>query len=79
MVTGLPLLTYGLAEIGQVGTFASARVIIPCVVGIALVIAFVLHALRVPRPLLEMRLYKRPTFSSASIAMFASARPCSAE
>jgi EmrB/QacA subfamily drug resistance transporter len=71
MVTGLPLITYGLAEIGQVGTFVSGRVIIPCVVGIALVIAFVLHALRVPRPLLEMRLYKRPTFSSASIAMFA--------
>ncbi len=70
MVTGLPLLTYGLAEIGQVGTFASGRVIIPCVVGVALVIAFVLHALRVPRPLLEMRLYKRPTFSSASVAMF---------
>jgi EmrB/QacA subfamily drug resistance transporter len=70
MITGLPLLTYGLAEIGQVGTIASSRVIIPCTAGIALVIAFVLHALRARRPLLEMRLYRRPTFSTASIAMF---------
>jgi EmrB/QacA subfamily drug resistance transporter len=70
MVTGLPLLTYGLAEIGQVGTFDSPKVIIPCLAGIALVIAFVLHALRTPRPLLELHLWRRPTFSSASIAMF---------
>ncbi len=70
MVTGLPLLTYGLAEIGQVGTVASARVIVPCAVGIALVIAFVLHALRTRHPLLEMNLYRRPTFSAASVAMF---------
>ena len=32
--------------------------------------AFVLHALRVPNPLLDVRLYRRPTFSSASFAMF---------
>ena len=29
-----------------------------------------LHALRVPKPLLDMRLYRRATFSSASFAMF---------
>ena len=28
------------------------------------------HALRVPRPLLDLRLYRRPTFASASFAMF---------
>ncbi len=28
------------------------------------------HALRVPNPLLDLRLYRRPTFSSASFAMF---------
>ena len=32
--------------------------------------AFAVHALHVPRPLLDLRLYRRPTFSSASIAMF---------
>ncbi len=70
MATGLPLLTYGLAEIGATGSFTSLKVIIPCIVGPALVAAFVLHALRVPKPLLDMRLYRKATFSSASFAMF---------
>jgi EmrB/QacA subfamily drug resistance transporter len=70
MVTGVPLLTYGLAEIGTTGSFSSLRVILPCVFGLALIALFALHALRVPRPLLNLRLYKRPTFSTASISMF---------
>ncbi len=70
MATGLTLLTYGLAEIGATGGFTSLKVIIPCIVGPVLVAAFVLHALRVPKPLLDMRLYRKATFSSASFAMF---------
>jgi EmrB/QacA subfamily drug resistance transporter len=70
MATGLVLLTYGLAEIGATGTIGSAKVIAPVLIGIALVAAFAVHALHVPRPLLDLRLYRRPTFSSASIAMF---------
>jgi EmrB/QacA subfamily drug resistance transporter len=70
MATGLPLLTYGLAEVGVTGGFSSPKVIVPFVVGVALVGLFVRHALRVPNPLLDMRLYKRATFSSASFAMF---------
>jgi EmrB/QacA subfamily drug resistance transporter len=70
MSTGLPLLTYGLAEIGVTGGVTSVKVIIPCLVGLCLLAAFVLHALRVPNPLLNLRLYRRPTFSSASFAMF---------
>ncbi len=70
MATGLPLLTYGLAEIGATGTITSIRAIVPLLVGIALVGAFAAHALRARRPLLDLRLYRRPTFSSASLAMF---------
>jgi EmrB/QacA subfamily drug resistance transporter len=70
MATGLPLITYGLAEIGTTGSFTSPKVLIPILGGLALVAAFAVYALRVPRPLLNLRLYKRPTFSSASIAMF---------
>jgi EmrB/QacA subfamily drug resistance transporter len=70
MATGLPLLTYGLAEVGVTGGFSSPKVIVPFVLGIVLVAAFVMHALRVPNPLLDVRLYRRPTFSSASFAMF---------
>ncbi|HEX4363072.1 MAG TPA: DHA2 family efflux MFS transporter permease subunit [Solirubrobacteraceae bacterium] len=70
MATGLPLLTYGLAEIGATGSFSSVKVIVPCIVGIGLIAAFVVHALRVPYPLLQLRLYTRRTFASASFTMF---------
>jgi EmrB/QacA subfamily drug resistance transporter len=70
MVTGVPLLTYGLAEIGTTGSFTSLKVIIPCLVGLALIGLFALHALGAKNPLLNLRLYQRPTFSTASVAMF---------
>jgi len=70
MASGLPLLTYGLAEIGVTGSFTAAKVLIPIIASIVLIGAFVLHALHVPNPLLNLRLYRRPTFSSASFAMF---------
>src|SRR5437660_8679991 len=59
MATGLPLLTYGLAEIGSTGGFTGAKVIGPCVAGVPLIVAFAFHALRVPNPLLDLRLYRR--------------------
>jgi EmrB/QacA subfamily drug resistance transporter len=70
MAAGLPLFTYGLAEVGITGSFGSAKVILPCLAGIALVAVFAIYSLRVPKPLLDLRLYRRPTFSSASLAMF---------
>ena len=69
-VTGMPLITYGVAEIGRTGGFSSPRVIAPILGGIALVGLFIAHARRVPRPLLDVRLYARRTFSSASITTF---------
>ena len=70
MATGLPLIIYALAEIGETGGVSSSKVIVPLILGVLLVATFVWHALRVPNPLLNLRLYKRPTFSTASIAMF---------
>jgi EmrB/QacA subfamily drug resistance transporter len=70
MATGLPLLTYGLAEIGATGRFSSPKVVFPCLGGLALIAAFVVHALRVRYPLLDLRLYRRATFASASLTMF---------
>jgi MFS family permease len=70
MATGLPLLTYGLAEIGSTGSFTSTRVVVPILLSVVLIAAFAVHALRIPAPLLNLRLYRRPTFSSASFAMF---------
>jgi EmrB/QacA subfamily drug resistance transporter len=70
VVTGMPLITYGLAEIGTTGGFSSAKVIGPIVGGFALVALFIVHARRAPRPLLDVRLYSRRTFSAASITTF---------
>src|SRR5437763_5344832 len=68
--TGLPLLTYGLAEVGSTGTFTATKVVVPLLAGLGLIALFATHALRVPNPLLNLRLYRRATFSSASFAMF---------
>jgi EmrB/QacA subfamily drug resistance transporter len=70
MAVGMPLLTYGLAQVGETGSFTAAKVVWPILGGLVLIAGFAVHALRVPRPLLNLRLYKRPTFSSASFAMF---------
>jgi len=70
MATGLPLFTYGLAEIGTTGSFTATSVVAPLLAGLVLIGAFAAHALRVPRPLLDLRLYRRATFAAASITMF---------
>jgi EmrB/QacA subfamily drug resistance transporter len=70
LVTGMPAVTYGLAEIGVTGGFSSPKVIVPIVAGLGLIAAFILHALRAERPLLDVRLYARRTFASASITTF---------
>ena len=70
MATGLPLLTYGLAEIGVTGNFTGPKVVFPILAGLALIAAFAWHALRTRYPLLDLRLYRRATFASASLTMF---------
>jgi MFS family permease len=70
MSTGVPLVIYGLAEVGSTGGFSSPKVIVSGLVGLALIGLFAAHALRARRPLLDLRLFRRPTFASASLAMF---------
>jgi EmrB/QacA subfamily drug resistance transporter len=70
LATGVPLLTYGLAEIGATGSLTAPRALLPLLGGLVLIAAFALHALRATRPLLDLRLYRRATFASASMAMF---------
>src|SRR6476469_4000656 len=56
--------------IGATGSFTAPKAIVPLISGLVLIGVFALHALRVPKPLLDIRLYRRPTFASASVAMF---------
>jgi EmrB/QacA subfamily drug resistance transporter len=67
---GLVGVTYGLAQTGSAGTLFAGSVLIPLGIGLAGVAAFVLRALKVPNPLLNVRLYADRAFTAASITTF---------
>jgi EmrB/QacA subfamily drug resistance transporter len=70
LAVGVPAVVYGLAEIGQHGTIAATAAWAPMVAGLALVAAFIVHALRVDEPLLNVRLFRSASFSSAAVTTF---------
>jgi EmrB/QacA subfamily drug resistance transporter len=66
---GLALVIYGLAETNAAGGFGSAKVIGPILAGVALLVAFVWHALRTRHPLIDLRLFKDRTFAMSSVML----------
>ncbi len=67
---GLASLIYSLSEVGVTGSFTSTPVLVSFLLGMALMVGFVWHALRIKNPLLELRLYKNRNFSIANICIF---------
>jgi EmrB/QacA subfamily drug resistance transporter len=67
---GLAIIVYGLSEAGGGSGFGSTTVIACIVIGVLLVAAFVLHALRVDRPLLDMHLFRDRGFAVSNVAIF---------
>jgi len=67
---GLVAITYGLAESGTAGSLAAGQVLVPFFAGVALIAAFVTRALRIPNPLLDVRLYANKAFSAAAVTTF---------
>jgi EmrB/QacA subfamily drug resistance transporter len=67
---GLVGVTCGLAETGSAGTVISSSVLVPLAIGLVGVASFVVRALRIPNPLLNVRLYKDRAFAAASITTF---------
>jgi EmrB/QacA subfamily drug resistance transporter len=67
---GLVGVTYGLAETGSAGTIVAASVLVPLGIGLAGVAAFAVRALRIPNPLLNVRLYADRAFTAATITTF---------
>jgi EmrB/QacA subfamily drug resistance transporter len=61
---GLAAFVYGLSEAGNVG-FGAPRVLIASLAGLALIAAFVVHALRKRNPLIDVRLFADRTFAAA--------------
>jgi EmrB/QacA subfamily drug resistance transporter len=69
IASGLVLVTYGLAEVGA-SPGHSAQIIFPLALGGVLIAAFVVRALRMESPLLDMRLYANKEYSAATVTMF---------
>ncbi len=66
---GLALVIYGLAESSSSGGFSSSKVLVPLFIGIALLAAFVWHALRSTDPLIDLRLFKIRAFATSSVSL----------
>ena len=66
---GLALFIYGLAESDSAGGFGAAKVLIPMLLGIALIATFVWHALRASDPLIDLRLFTSHVFSISSLTL----------
>src|SRR3954471_6454859 len=63
---GLALMIYGLAQSASSGGFGAVKVWLPALVGFLLIVAFVLHGLRTPHALIDLRLFKNRTFAVSS-------------
>jgi EmrB/QacA subfamily drug resistance transporter len=68
---GCAIVVYALAETGSYGGFGNAHVLIPLIIGAALLAAFAVRALRSALPLIDIRLLANRSFGSASGAIFA--------
>jgi EmrB/QacA subfamily drug resistance transporter len=69
---GLGLLMYGVSE-GPLQSWSSTTVVVSCVLGTALLVAFTFVELRTRRPLIDLRLLSGRLFRSTNVIMFVSA------
>src|SRR3974390_193792 len=67
---GLAALLYALSEVGTEGSFTSAPVLISFLLGVGLLAGFVLHALHIKNPLVELHPFKNRNFTIANICIF---------
>ena len=68
---GVALFLYGLAQVGSHGSFRDPVPLAALAAGLALVVGFCAHALRVPNPLIDVRLFARRGFATAAATNFA--------
>jgi EmrB/QacA subfamily drug resistance transporter len=68
--TASSTLVYGLSELGTHSSLTAPSVVWPIVISIVLTAVFIWHALRVERPLLDVRLYANRVFGAASLTTF---------
>ena len=76
-VVGLALLPvgfasfiYGISKLGSGSALGSGAVLLPMLAGVLLTAVFCVHALRVERPLLDIRMYANRVFAGAAFTNF---------
>ncbi|OBI81546.1 DHA2 family efflux MFS transporter permease subunit [Mycobacterium asiaticum] len=68
---GLATFLFGVSSIPGRGTLTDRVVLIPVTIGLTLIIAFVVHALRrADHPLIDLRLFKNPVVTHANVTAF---------
>lgn len=70
MSPGLALFLFGVSSIPETGTVESTRVLVPTLVGIVLIVAFVFYSFKPKHPLLDLRLFRDRNLSVSLITMF---------
>ncbi len=68
--TGCAAIIYGISKLGSGAPLGSAEVIAPTLAGVVLIVLFCFHALRIERPLLDIRLYVNRVFAGAAFVNF---------
>jgi EmrB/QacA subfamily drug resistance transporter len=67
---GVAAIVFGLSEVGAHGTLTVTQAWLPLAVGLAMVVTFVVRALRIEHPLVEVRLFRSAGFSAAASTTF---------
>ncbi len=70
MSPGLALFLYGVSSIPGKGTILATGVLLPAIVGLALVVAFVFYSFKPKHPLLDLRLFKNRNLTVSIVTMF---------
>ncbi|MDN5794810.1 MAG: DHA2 family efflux MFS transporter permease subunit [Intrasporangium sp.] len=70
MSPGLALFLYGVSSIPGEGTIAAAKVLLPGIVGLVMLGAFVVYSFRPKHPLLDLRLFANRNLAVSIITMF---------
>ncbi|MEO7422765.1 MAG: DHA2 family efflux MFS transporter permease subunit [Ornithinibacter sp.] len=70
MSPGLALFLYGISSIPGEGTFFAAKVLLPGIIGLAMVATFVVYSFKPKHPLLDLRLFQNRNLTISIVTMF---------
>jgi len=70
MSPGLALFLYGVSSIPAEGKIGTPKVLVPALIGLVLVVAFVLYSFKPKHPLLDLRLFRNRNLAISILTMF---------